>query len=86
MIMPVGRQTGPESGKLTKEFFMNLPAGVFLASKVAHSPSEPSFAEYVAPLAERENQWRRIRATRADQRLCHVFKDEAAFRECWGKP
>ncbi len=58
--------------RLTRRFFMQLPAGVYLASNVSFEPGRPIFGELVAPLAERGAQWLRIREHRVDQQTCEV--------------
>jgi hypothetical protein len=83
MIIPINPrpEVEEESKKLTKKFFMGLPAGVFLASNCFTSPQKPMFAQYVVPLEEREKQWKQICKANVDQRNCHTFKDEVAFRK-----
>jgi hypothetical protein len=81
MIMLARPGSEPEDAKLTKQFFINLPAGVYLVSNVGDSPRQRSFAEYVVSLSERENQWARIRAARVDQRTCMIFVSEESFRQ-----
>jgi hypothetical protein len=80
MIMPINSQQDFTPQKLTKGFLMSLPAGVYLVSNCFADPQNSIFAEHVAPLSERGAQWVRIRASHADQRNCHVFKDEMQFR------
>ena len=60
--------------RLTKKCFLSLPCGVYLASNVALTPGQPMFAETVAPLDEREAQWKRIVAVRVNNQLCNVFQ------------
>jgi hypothetical protein len=68
--------------KLSKQLFMNLPDGVFLASNGATlSPLGATFAEYVAPAAQRGDQWLKIKAAKADQRLCHLHDGKESFDE-----
>ena len=73
MIMPAEPQLEVGSEKLTKSFFMRLPAATFLASNLFDSSLRSVFAEYVLPLTEREMQWRRICAAGANQRKCRAF-------------
>jgi hypothetical protein len=65
------------SHKLTKKFFMSLPAGVYVVSNcydtLGPGHATPVFNEYVAPQEERKSQWDRIKAAYADQRLCDVY-------------
>lgn len=50
--------------KLTKKYFMNLEEGHFIESDLQYfdktGKAIPKFGEYVAPTAEREEQWIRI--------------------------
>ena len=63
--------------KLTKKFFMSLPARVYVVSNcydtLGPGRATPVFNEYVAPQEERKSQWDRIKAAYADQRLCDVY-------------
>jgi hypothetical protein len=61
--------------KLTKKCFMNLPDNVLLISNIGYSMTEPCFSEEIAPLNEREEQWQRIIAAGAAQRLFHICKN-----------
>ena len=66
---------------LTKKYLMSLPEGVYLVSNLFPENSMQSiFAEKVAPLNLREDQWERIMEVNADQRKCHVFKNEAEYK------
>lgn len=69
------------SGKLTKKFYIGLPAGAFLVCSAGMSPLEPSFAEYVAIEIDRPLQWNRIRESRADQIQCDVYQTKEDFEE-----
>ena len=77
-----------QSGRLTRRFLMSLPDGHYLVSncydQLRPGQFEPCFAERVAPLAERESQWQRIKNTHADNRGCDLFVDEAHF-SAWRK-
>ena len=64
-----------ERGKLTKKFLMELPVGVYLASGVGVMPGQPSFAESIVPVSDREDQWRRIVDARVNGRACTVFQN-----------
>ena len=66
--------------RLTKRFLLSLPAGWFLVSNVGYAPDKPVFAETVASHTDRQAQWARIRQAAVDQRTCHAFPDEAAYR------
>jgi hypothetical protein len=70
------RSTELFKDKLTKKFFMQLPEGLYLASNLYESTYESTFAEEIASLGEREQQWIRIVKARVSQRLCRVFKNE----------
>ena len=68
-----------DSHRLTKRFFMSLETGVFLVSNCYHvidrNTSAPSFSEYVLPTKNREEQWKRIKAVKADRRHCATYSD-----------
>ena len=66
-------------GKLTKKFLMDLPDNVFLVSNLFLGRGISAYAEYVAPLSKRNQQWEKIVKASVDQRLCHVFKTK---KEC----
>ena len=55
---------------------MQLPAGKYLVSNLYVSTMESRFAEEIASLGEREQQWKRIVEAGVSQRLCRVFKNE----------
>lgn len=67
-------------GKLTKKFFMELPEGLYLASNLLKYPYRSSFAEKIASLDEREQQWRRIVNAGVSQKLCRAFKNRKHYR------
>ena len=58
--------------RLTKKYFMSLPAKVLLFSNVTNEVAEPIFSEEIAPIEKREEQWQRIVASGAAQRLFHI--------------
>ena len=74
-----------ECRKLTKKFFMSLPAGVYLVSNcydtLGPSRATPVFNEYVVHCQERSAQWDRIKAVGADQRLCDVYRSAEDYKE-----
>ena len=70
-----------QSGKLTKHFFMSAAEGLFLLSNVGHTPSQPLFAQLVAPPDQRETQWQEIVACGANHRFCHLFKSPNDYLE-----
>ena len=65
-----------KTDKLTRKFLLSLPKGVYLVSNVYVSLNRSAFAEYVEPLSTRNEQWKRIVESSADQRLCYVFKSQ----------
>ena len=73
MIQPL------QSTKLTKRFLFSLQEGLYLASGVGESPTQPAFAEIVTPLSQRQEQWERIVTACANGRQCDVFKDQHDF-------
>jgi hypothetical protein len=76
----------PTPAKLTLKHFKALATGSFLVSNVFITPEQPIFAEIVAPLESRSEQWQQIRAAGAAQYLCHVFRTEEEFRRGWLQP
>jgi len=44
--------------------------------------SAPAFAEEAAPAEGRQTQWQRVRAARADGRLCRVFASRTDYERC----
>jgi hypothetical protein len=66
--------------RLSKRLLMGLPDGVFLVSGVGESPWEPTFAEDVAPVNQREEQWKRILQARVNHRNCTVFKSRSDYK------
>ena len=65
-----------ERHKLTREYLMSLTEGLYLVSNPMYNSMQPFFAEKVAPLNLRKDQWERIKNVAADQRLCNVFESE----------
>jgi len=65
--------------KLTFKFLQSLPVGSYIASNIWIGPKTMAFAEPVAPLESRKDQWKRIVAAGTAQRTCHVFRSEEAF-------
>lgn len=74
----------PIREKLTKTLLRRLPAGVFLVSNCYHpmgpNTVTPVFAESVAPLDDRDEQWQRIKDAGADGRTCEVHKDPESYK------
>ena len=69
--------------RLTKSFFMAQRSGTFVTSNCYQAKSgQPVFAEVVAELPERLAQWERIKAAKANGRLCNVFRSRED-REQW---
>ena len=73
--------TQPMSVKLTKKILLAAPEGAYLVSNCFHGDTTASiFEEIVAPPLDRENQWKRVVAARADQRLCRVFGTQLEYQ------
>ena len=68
----------PIPEKLTKKFFLGLPKSVYVASNLLQATLQPIFAEITLPGDSRLEQWKRITAVGADQKLCRVFKNKSA--------
>lgn len=73
-----------DGARLSRKRFQTIPAGLYLVSNCCNRFMEPVFAETVSSADERDVQWQRIVAARADQRLCRVFHSEAHFRK-WAR-
>lgn len=58
---------------------MELPEGVYLVSNVYEDKDTPAYADEISPLFKREEQWRKIVKSHADQRLCDVFKTKKDY-------
>ncbi|OJX79927.1 hypothetical protein [Magnetospirillum sp. 64-120] len=67
--------------RLTKKLLWSLAEGTFIASNCMQADHSPIFAETLKPLAEREEQWARIRAERLNGTLFNIFGDVRAFEE-----
>lgn len=76
---------GHISSRLTRQFHLDLPEGSYLVSNCISGLSAegviPVFAEPVVSMTRRAEQWQRIVAAGANQRICHVFEDEEGFEE-----
>jgi len=70
-----------DRNKLTKKYLMSLPEGVYLVSNILKNPMQSCFAEKVAPLNLRKDQWNRIIKADVQQNLCHVFKTEDEYKK-----
>ena len=66
--------------RLTKQYLMSLRAGQFLVGNVCDHHYRPAFAESVAPRWQREQQWERIKQTRAEGRVCDLFTNKTGFK------
>jgi hypothetical protein len=66
--------------KLTKNFLMGLPEGLYLVSNTGWSPDQPEFIEEVAPRSGRNEQWKRIVEAHVDQKLCMVFRTRKDYQ------
>ena len=71
--------SNPEPAKLTKRFFMAASEGLFLASNCMTPRGQTIFGEVIAPVANRQEQWDRIVAVGASQRLCRVFRTSVDY-------
>ena len=69
-----------DSYKLTKKYLMSLPEGFYLVSNIFENIMLASFAEKVAPLNLRKDQWNRIVNADVHQRVCHVFETEEEYQ------
>jgi len=65
--------------KLTKQYLMSRRAGSYLVGNICDHHCSPEFAELVTPKSERREQWERIKAARANGRLCGLFRDQRTF-------
>lgn len=71
-----------DSYKLTKKYLMSLPEGFYLMSNIfPTNPMQSRFAEKVAPLNLRKDQWNRIVKADVHQRVCHVFETEEEYKK-----
>jgi len=73
-----------ERHKLTRKYFMSLTEGLYLVSNPMYNSMQPFFAEKVAPLNLRKDQWDRIKNVNADQRLCNVFESKKEYTKWRG--
>jgi hypothetical protein len=69
-----------DSYKLTKKYLMSLPEGFYLVSNIFKNSMQSSFAEKVAPINLRKDQWNRIIEANVHQRLCHIFETEKEYQ------
>lgn len=67
--------------KLTRKYLMSLSEGLYLVSNLYLNPMQSYFAEEVAPLNLRKDQWKRIIEANAHQRLCYVFESEKEYKK-----
>jgi len=65
--------------RLTKKWLWSLPEGCFIISNCGHPNGSPIFAEQLMPLAEREEQWGRIKGKHLDGTLFEVYDNARAF-------
>ncbi|MCK4827145.1 hypothetical protein KA005_66050 [bacterium] len=72
--------------RLTKRLLMVLPTGVYVVSNcykpVGLNKHKPLFQEEVTIFEKRHVQWNRIKATRANGRLCHVYINRRDYEKC----
>ena len=59
---------------LTKSFLAELDTGLYLVSNTYVGENTPNFAEYVVAQEKRPEQWEKIKAAKAEQRICHVYR------------
>jgi len=57
-----------------------LPKGFYLVSNIFKNSMQSSFAEKVAPINLRKDQWNRIIEANVHQRLCHIFETEKEYQ------
>ena len=76
--------------KLSKKILMELPTGVYIVSncykRIRPDKYVPAIEEEVVPFEQREAQWERIKAARANHRLCFVytsFEDYERLKATW---
>lgn len=65
--------------KLTLKFLQSLPAGYYIASNALVGPGTPAYADFVAPVESRTDQWKQIGAAGAAQKKCDVFRSKVEF-------
>ena len=68
--------------RLTKKFLFSLEEGLFISTNrlmgnVVYQTE--AICEFVSPMPEREEQWERIKAERANGCMCAVFKDRGDY-------
>ena len=73
------RDTYALSDNLTKAFLMSLREGAYLVSNVYWCLGMPMFAEPVAALAERQQQWLRIRDAGVNGCRCFVYHSQKEY-------
>jgi len=64
----------PQRQKLSKRLLMEITTGYWVVSNCFSEFNHFVFYEAVEPIAGRDEQWNRIKAARADQRLCNIFE------------
>jgi len=71
-----------EVHNLTRKYLMSLTEGLYLVSSRFHISKQSCFADFaekVAPLKLRKDQWDRIKKVNADQKPCLVFKSKKEY-------
>ncbi|MFT5460459.1 MAG: hypothetical protein ACI9K2_006978 [Myxococcota bacterium] len=68
-----------EAPRLTRKILLSLDEGLFIVSNAYEPGWLPTFAEVVAPMAERELQWQRAKEAGAHGRRVAVFTSADAF-------
>jgi len=76
----------PIHAKLTKKFYMGLPAGNCIVSLTFNTITGQSwFVGEVEPPGGRDKQWKSIVQSRAHQRNCLVYKNKKVAEQCIDK-
>lgn len=74
-------RTNCTRAKLSKKFFMQLPAGDLLVSTNLNDYCEPLYTGVIAgtSIADREKQWGDIVSAGANQRFCNVYSSQDEY-------
>lgn len=71
--------------KLTKKLLIGLEEGCYIESNIDYIykdengqyQAKPRFGEYVLPMAQREEQWKRMVMLSANNRLCRIYNKKS---------
>lgn len=74
----------PQRQKLSKRLLTEATTGHWIVSNCISEFNDFCFYEAVKPTVERDEQWNRIKAARADQRICNIFETKEECDE-WMK-